>query len=360
MKTLLTGATGLVGRAWLERLLAQDPQREVVVLARDPERIAHHPRVTAIAGDLARPDLRLDSLRSSLHEIAHCAADIRFGAPLEEARAVNVEGTRRLLDLARRCPHLVRFAHVSTVYAAGAQPGTYPEAPFAGDRGFLNGYQQTKHEAEEIVLAADVPAAIFRLSSIIGDSSGRVHQFNYFHQLIKMIPRSNLVPMIPGDPRARVDLIAGDWAADALAWLFDRAFEPGRIYHICAGAAGSLTVEELVRETFEIFERHPNAREFLPLRAPRLVNPEEFERFAARPRGGADGVVAEMLRLLDQFLPHLAIAQSFETARTDEALIGSGLERPNSREFYRKVVEYCLETNWGRSGSTGPCPASTS
>src|SRR5258708_4442205 len=211
MKTLLTGATGLVGRAWLERLLAQDPAREVVVLARYPERTLSHPRVTAIAGDLAHPDLGLDSLRSSLYEIAHCAADIRFGAPLDDARAVNVEGTRRLLDLARGCPRLVKFAHVSSVYAAGAEPGDYPEAPYAGDRRFLNAYQQTKHEAEEIVLASGVPAAIFRLSSIIGDSSGRVHQFNYFHQLIKMIPRSNLVPMIPGDPRARVDLIAGDW-----------------------------------------------------------------------------------------------------------------------------------------------------
>jgi hypothetical protein len=161
--------------------------------------------------------------------------------------------------------------------------------------------------------------------------------------------------MIPGDPRARVDLIAGNWAADALAWLFDRAFEPGRVYHVCAGAAGSLTVEELVRETFAIFERHPNAREFLPLRAPRLVNPEEFERFAVRRREGADAIVTEMLRLLDQFLPHLAIAQSFETGRTDAALRGSGLERPDAREFYRKVVEYCLETDWGRC-STGPCP----
>ena len=34
--------------------------------------------------------------------IVHCAASVSFGMSLEEARAINVEGTRRMLELAGR------------------------------------------------------------------------------------------------------------------------------------------------------------------------------------------------------------------------------------------------------------------
>ena len=52
---LLAGATGLVGRALLARLLAADRAEQVVVLARKPlpATIARHPRLAVLVGDLA-------------------------------------------------------------------------------------------------------------------------------------------------------------------------------------------------------------------------------------------------------------------------------------------------------------------
>jgi uncharacterized protein YbjT (DUF2867 family) len=52
---LLAGATGLVGRALFDRLLAADRQQRVVVLARKPlpATIARHPQLTVLVGDMA-------------------------------------------------------------------------------------------------------------------------------------------------------------------------------------------------------------------------------------------------------------------------------------------------------------------
>ena len=53
--TLLAGATGLVGRALLVRLLGADRRQRVVVLARKPlpATIARDPRLTVLVGDMA-------------------------------------------------------------------------------------------------------------------------------------------------------------------------------------------------------------------------------------------------------------------------------------------------------------------
>src|SRR5207248_2860804 len=140
--------------------LATAGDRRFVVLTRKPELFSDG-RVTAIRADSKTV------CPTNVTEIIHCAADTRFGISIEEARAANVEGTRRLLQFARRCPRLQKFAHISSVYAAGKLTGEFEEAPFPAPRGFFNSYQQSKYEAEELVLSAlpVVPVAIFRLST---------------------------------------------------------------------------------------------------------------------------------------------------------------------------------------------------
>jgi len=133
---LITGATGLVGSELLRRLLPAKQGRRIVVLSRQRVKIAG------------------------------------FGLSLECARAVNTEGTRNLLKLASECGNLRKFAHLSTVYVAGREIGHFREGPIRHQSGFCNTYQQSKYDAEQLVLRAmnELPVAIFRLSSIIGDS----------------------------------------------------------------------------------------------------------------------------------------------------------------------------------------------
>jgi nucleoside-diphosphate-sugar epimerase len=357
---LLTGATGLVGSELLPLLLRANPRRRVVCLARSNSLAFRHPRVSSLEGDLTLPGLGQDSsslreLRHSVTEIIHCAADTRFGAPLEEARAANTQGTRNLLTLARSCARLEKLAHLSTVYVVGRSAGHFAEAPVRQRNGFSNTYQISKFEAEAAVVESmrDIPAAIFRLSSIIGDSStGRVRQFNYVHKLLRLFPR-NLLPVAPGDPKALIDLISLDWAIPALAYLFERNFVAGRVYHLCAGREGSLTIREIIDLTTSAFERHPIGRSWMPIRVPEFVSLRQYEAFVETRRRQHDKLMNELLRTLGYFLPHLGIVQTFENRDTMSDLATSGLQLPAVRDYYGKVVQYCLDTKWGRQTATG-------
>jgi len=100
---LVTGATGFVGKAVVQRLLADDESRRVAVAVRRdvqqwPARVL--PRVT---GDLD-PATDWSVALGGISAVVHCAARVHVMAdmaadPLEEFRRVNVQGT---LNLARQ------------------------------------------------------------------------------------------------------------------------------------------------------------------------------------------------------------------------------------------------------------------
>jgi nucleoside-diphosphate-sugar epimerase len=314
------------------------------------------PRVTAVVGDLTRADLGLDAacrrrLGRTVTEALHCAAATSFGLPIEAARAVNTEGTRAVLSLARGLAKLDKLGHVSTVYVAGRTAGVLAEAPAPHTAaGFCNAYQQSKREAEDLVLDAmsDVPAAIYRLSSIVGDSrTGRVDQWNHVHQLMRLFPR-NVLPIAPGEPAAPVDLIPSDWAISAIAHRFGARFAAGSIAQICAGASASLSVRELVDLTARAYRRHPRRREWPDIRIPELVPLDEFEAYVERNRRAGDRLFAELLRVLCLFLPHLAIPQAFDNRVAMEGLAESGIDLPPIRGYYERIVEYGIDTAWGK------------
>jgi nucleoside-diphosphate-sugar epimerase len=311
---LLTGATGLVGSELLPRLTGP------VVPLKRPEADVTQPR-------LGLAPARYSELQEQVTAILHCAADTRFHLPLEDACAVNTEGTRRLVEFARGCRRLEKFGYVSTVFVAGLTPGRIPEAPLARPAAFCNTYQQSKYEAEQVVLEAGLPAAVFRLSSILGDSgTGEIRRFTYVHQLIRLLPR-NVLPVAPCDPAAPLDLIPTDWAADALARLFERCFMPGRVHHICAGPQSSLTARELLDLTVSELDG--------AVRVPELVSLEEYQEYVEKSRRSGDRLLNELLRVLGYFLPHLGLYQAFER----NADLG---DPPPVRGYYPKVVRYCL------------------
>ena len=308
MTLLLTGASGLVGRELLKRLAGP-------VLA--PARPHYEVRLPLLGID--KRQLR------DVTAIVHCAADTRFGLPLDEARATNVLGTENVLDVARRCPRLEKFVHVSTVYVAGRTTGRIAETYAVHTSGYSNTYQQSKHEAEERVVRAmvEIPASIYRFSTIVG-----VEQSNYVHQLIKLLPK-NIFPVAPGDPDAPVDLIATDVAVDTLATMFASHFVPGSVHQICAGAEGSMTVREVIDRAVAIVQ---------PRRVPELVPLDEYERFIQRRLAARDDpLFREIVRVTNLFLPHLALRQVFDNDSCRAAMPACDI-----RETYDNVVRYVL------------------
>ena len=149
-------------------------------------------------------------------------------------------------------------------------------------------------------------------------------------------------------PNARVDLILPIGGITALASLFECRFIPGRIYHICAGPEASFSLRQMIDLTLELFESHPAARRWLPIRLPELVSLSEYEAYVALSRQGNDKLLIELLRVLGYSLPHLGMLQVFDNHNGLEGLTEKGIVLPAIRNYYRKVIHYCLETNWGR------------
>jgi dihydroflavonol-4-reductase len=172
--TLVTGATGFVGwhvaRALLER------GRSVRALARDPAKLRELPGVEAIQGDLRDP-ASLERAVEGCGVVFHVAADYRLWTrePDEMYRS-NVEGTRAMLDAARRAG-VERFVYTSTVGCIGVPPDVTLEN--LGDErseAFLSDmqgpYKRSKFLAEQVALefARDgFPVVIMNPTAPVGD-----------------------------------------------------------------------------------------------------------------------------------------------------------------------------------------------
>lgn len=338
---LLTGATGFLGMELLVRLLQRTTARVVApVRAADdeaaearmdgvlatlfPPGAAPRHRVRAVAADLEQPGLGLRprdarALAANLGAVVHCAASVQFTLPLDEARRINVEGTRAVLDLAATAPYLDRFVHVSTAFVAGDRPGRCFETE--GDVGQRprNTYEQTKLEAEAVVAASGLPTAVLRPSIVVGDSvTGWTPAFNVIYWPLQALSRG-LLPVVPGDPAGRADIVPVDVVADALLEL---AVGPRRsgTFHAVSGDAAP-TALELSRLAAEHFGTEPPR--FVPIgEAPEVED-----------RAGA-------------FLPYFRVRGTFDVCHGREI----GVRAPALHDYFPVMMRYAKAARWGRSG----------
>jgi nucleoside-diphosphate-sugar epimerase len=352
-RLFLTGATGLVGQKLIPFLRENRPERSVVALVRHSRQadLLKSQGIDAVLGDLSQPLLGIapdeySELCDSLTEILHVAADLRFDVPVEQCRLVNVVGVRGVLDLARSSPQLQKLGHVSTTYVNGCREGVFEEEPMPPVQEFVNGYQQSKFEAEQLVLEAmeDIPVSIYRLPVLLADSAdGQISQFGYFHHLLRMLPDS-VLPAIPGDPNLAVDLVPADWVAASLAHIFDFRFTRGAIRHLCAGAQGSLRLSEVAEIICRTMEQHPSYPPGRSVRLPRLVSCAEFNEIVKDSKGSLRRVVIQ----LGHNVRLMGIRQEYSNTKAQADLQGSGLALPEMRSFLENAINYCLDTEWGR------------
>ncbi len=215
---LLTGATGLLGGEVLARILART-DRTVVALVRRPLHF-EHPRLKLLMADLTE-DAPLPTPDVPISQVIHCAASVSFTLPIEEQREINVDGTRRLLELAATFPSLERFMHVSTCYVAGTFEGTFGPEDLERGQGFRNTYEQSKHEAEVLVRGSGLPTQVVRPAIVVGDQyTGRTNAFNVLYPPMKAYAMGKM-HVAPGRIEAPVDVVPIDYVADAMMELLD-------------------------------------------------------------------------------------------------------------------------------------------
>jgi fatty acyl-CoA reductase len=170
-RVLVTGATGFLGTALVERLLRSVPGCEVAVLVRPGRRTPAHERVRrevlrndcfdrlreelgdefdatiatrlrVVAGDVSVDGLGLDddgrAVLAGCDVVIHSAATVSFDSPLDAAVDVNLLGPQRLAHAIHETGSPAHLIAVSTAYVAGSRRGDAPEAllpdtPFSTD-----------------------------------------------------------------------------------------------------------------------------------------------------------------------------------------------------------------------------------
>jgi thioester reductase-like protein len=357
---LLTGATGFVGTEVLTRYLERS-DRHVVALVRAPDdaqaagRVratlssacgdahVHAGRVTAVAGDLTAPRLGLGDrwapLAQRVGAIVHGAASVAFDLPLHESRVINVEGTRRMLELAGACPRLERFTYVSTAYVAGDRRGTVYEDDPGGGR-FRNAYERSKHEAERLVAAARdrMDVTIVRPSIVVGDHrTGWTAAFNVLYAPLRAFA-AGVIPVVPARRRSPVDVVPVDYVADAVHALADTPEAAGQTFHVVAGARAS-TVGEIVAMAEARFGA----------RTPRLVPPRAYHAVVAPVVAKrAPSSARRLLASTEAYFPYFAMRMRFDDARARAILEPRGISPAPLRTYFDRLIDYAVAARWGR------------
>jgi nucleoside-diphosphate-sugar epimerase len=334
-RVLLTGATGFLGMEVLARLLERTDREVLCVIRADGvdaaearlddvlDRLYRDPaqyraRVRVLPGDLTSgitaPDEEIDI-------VCHCAASIAFDLSLDEAREINVDGTRTVLELARTAGAR-RFVHVSTAYVSGTHSGEFTEDMLGTE--FRNTYEQTKCEAERIVgEVSGMEVAIARPSIVMGESdTGWTPAFNVLYWPLRAFSRG-LFAQIPAKQDGRVDVVPVDYVADGIFKLVES--DATGTFNLVSGAAAS-TCEELADLACAHFDRP----------RPPFVETGESAGAAADEHGAV-------------YLPYFDMEVVFDDTRTRELL---GIQAPRLRSYFDTLMDYADAARWGKRGTS--------
>jgi dihydroflavonol-4-reductase len=242
MKVYVSGATGFVGSHVARELRERGEEvRDERVELLDPRALAE-----AVAGCDA---------------VVHVAALYSFDAPAEEIERVNVEGTRNLLEAAKRAG-VRRFLFTSTAGTCGPvpdRPATEEDEPPPWELSVA--YKRTKLAAERLAREAD--AVVVNPTAPIGDGDrkptptgrmvanvarGRMPAYVGTTGLnlvdVRDVARGHVLALEKGEPGERyilggVNLPLGDVFA-AIAALAGRSRPSVRVPYAVARAAAAL------------------------------------------------------------------------------------------------------------------------
>lgn len=241
MKILVTGGTGFTGTHLVRNLLEKG--HEVVALdIQDglfrPELEGRGARI--LLGDAADPEVVRRAL-DGCEVVFHLAAAFRkINAPASLYRRVNVEGTKLLLDAARRVG-VRRFIYCSTQGVHGnvkRVPGDEDSPVQPNDV-----YQQTKWDGEDLVRRAmeeGMPAVVLRPMGIYGPGDpGRILL------LFKFVDSGRFFMF--GDGETLYHPVYIDNFIDAFLLAMEKDAALGRTYLV--GDGEYVTLNHLVRES---------------------------------------------------------------------------------------------------------------
>jgi len=239
---LVTGATGLIGRHLVRRLLQQDMRVRLLVRRQPPAEFLDDPRIEVFFGDLGDP-AAVDRAVAGTEIVYHVGATM-LGTAHDHERGT-VAGTKNIVESVLRhdVHRLLYISSLSCLHAAdsgqsGRVKEDWPVEPFPERRG---SYTQAKTEAEKIVLDAvrnrQLRAALLRPGRVFGPGAP------FLTPDVARRFKGRL--FILGDGTRNLPLVYVEDLVDAIVLTAEKSSFDGTIFHIVDPTP--ITQNQLVR-----------------------------------------------------------------------------------------------------------------
>lgn len=335
-RILVTGASGFVGKHLIKELM-MNPDMVIYALLRKrgaetaTERCkklfadlspTEWARIIPVEGEITQKqfgltDADFTSLSSNINEIFHTAASVKFNLPYEEAKTINVTGTENVLGLAKAVGFsaLKRYNHISTAYVdRGKVSGL--------ERLFNNSYEQTKHEAEQLVKTQpDLSYTIYRPSIISGNSvTGEIADTSVIFKFMLLLSK-HLLHELPSNRNSSLNVIPVNNFIEQMLELSVKENAVGKSFFITNHE--NVKFEDLISYSCELMGvKSPS---FLPLK-------------------DAQRIPLRALNQIQTFLPYISQSQKFDLKTTKEVLGKSYHLCDNAIKAQERIVASCLSS----------------
>jgi nucleoside-diphosphate-sugar epimerase len=359
---VLTGATGAIGVPLAGCLLCRPSLERLTVIVRATSNAA------ALAAVLKRIDLASDIIKLTvvigdvthgglgltpqikgppITSVIHGAAFTRFRDSASQWEEVNVKGTCEVLRWREtNCPD-ARLIYLSTLCAAGKCIGPIAEASLQGPKGFVNGYEASKWHAEQIVERAGGPIAILRLATVVGSQrDGSLRRVGAFHNVLRWVYRG-LLPLIPGETHARVELISTEYVTEGINRLLNVSLPSAPAFYHFSRGESAIPLGEFIDLCAARFSRESEVWKRGRVEAPVLASIPAFEEFRRSVVASGDLLFTQVVESADSFLPELFYPKQF-SANSTAALFGGHLPLPDWKEWMTRVLDFSLRSDFGR------------
>jgi len=357
MQYFVTGATGFIGKRLVKKLLEHKGSVVHFLIRKESEgKVAAlreywgvgPTRVIPVFGDLTSKKLGVDPeaiklLKGQVDNFYHLAAVYDLSADEASQIAVNIDGTRNMVEFAKAID-AKHVHHVSSIAAAGMYEGVFREDMFDEAEGLDHPYYMTKHESEKIVRKeCKVPWTVYRPASVVGDSkTGEMDKVDgpyYFFKLIQRM-RQILPPWMPsiGLEGGRINIVPVDFVVAALDHISHHHRASGKCFHLVDPAGYR------VGDVLDIFSKAAHAPKMSLFVNAALLGfiPKSVRKglMALAPVRRIYRAVIKDLGVPEDILSFVNYPTRFDRRETDAALKGSGIECPNLHDYAWRLWDY--------------------
>ncbi len=357
MQYFVTGATGFIGKRLVKKLLERKGSVVHFLIRKESEsKVAalrefwgvSTTRAVPVFGDLTSKKLGLSAeavkqLKGQIDHFYHLAAVYDLGADTDSQIAVNIEGTRNMVELAKAID-AGHVHHVSSIAAAGLYEGVFREDMFDEAENYDHPYFMTKHESEKIVRKeCKVPWSVYRPALVVGDSkTGEMDKIDgpyYFFKLIQRM-RQLLPPWMPsiGLEGGRINIVPVDFVVDALDAISHQKGIAKKCYHLVDPEGYR------VGDVLDIFSKAAHAPKMNLFVNAALLGfiPRSVTKglMALAPVRRVRNAVMKDLGLPEDMLTFVNYPTRFDCRDSLAALKGSGVVCPNLKDYAWRLWDY--------------------